>query len=303
MPPRTSWSWLAAVSALCTLAVASPASGQLRAATAVQGFTQPVAFVQDPSDPSVQYVVEQGGRIRVVQNGTVLADDFLNLAGSISAGGERGLLGLAVAGRLRGQRARLRELHRPERRHRRRQVHAVRREPVRRRPGVAPRSAVVHRRARDSAAVRQPQRREPGVRSGRLPLHRDGRRRVGQRSLEPGPGPDHAAREDAADRRGRARLRLEGLPRAAGQPVPRRRCRSPRCPRSGPSGFATRGGTASTTPLWAARARWSSATSGRARSRRSTTSRRARAAGGTTGGGSARARTRTSARCRRRSSR
>ena len=96
MPPRPSWSWRAAVSALCTLAVVSPASGQLRPGTAVQGFTQPVAFVQDPSDPAVQYVVEQGGRIKVVQNGTVLADDFLNLAVSITSGGERGLLGLAL---------------------------------------------------------------------------------------------------------------------------------------------------------------------------------------------------------------
>ena len=96
MPPRSSWPWLAVVSAVGTLAVASPASGQLRAATAVQGLTQPVAFVQDPSDPAVQYVVEQGGRVRVVQNGTVLGDDFLSLAGSISTGGERGLLGLAM---------------------------------------------------------------------------------------------------------------------------------------------------------------------------------------------------------------
>ena len=96
MPPRSSRSWIAVASALCTLFVSIPATAQLRAATAVRGLTQAVAFVQDPSDPAVQYVVEQGGRVRVVQNGTVLAADFLNLAGSITAGGESALLGLAL---------------------------------------------------------------------------------------------------------------------------------------------------------------------------------------------------------------
>ena len=39
----------------------------------------------------------QGGRIRVVQNGTVLATDFLDLINAISSGGEQGLLGMAFA--------------------------------------------------------------------------------------------------------------------------------------------------------------------------------------------------------------
>jgi glucose/arabinose dehydrogenase len=41
--------------------------------------------------------VEQGGRIRVIQNGIVLGTDFLDLRGAILSGGERGLLGLALA--------------------------------------------------------------------------------------------------------------------------------------------------------------------------------------------------------------
>jgi glucose/arabinose dehydrogenase len=45
----------------------------------------------------VQYVVEQGGRIRAVQNGVVLAQDFLDLRGQLLSGGEQGLLGLAFA--------------------------------------------------------------------------------------------------------------------------------------------------------------------------------------------------------------
>lgn len=61
------------------------------------GFTTPVAVVQDPTNRSVQFVVEQGGRIRVVRDGAVLGTDFLNLSGSITGGGERGLLGMALA--------------------------------------------------------------------------------------------------------------------------------------------------------------------------------------------------------------
>jgi glucose/arabinose dehydrogenase len=63
----------------------------------VTGLSSPVAFVQDSSNNSRQFVVEQGGRIRVIENGALLGTDFLNLAASISSGGERGLLGLALA--------------------------------------------------------------------------------------------------------------------------------------------------------------------------------------------------------------
>jgi glucose/arabinose dehydrogenase len=61
------------------------------------GLTFPLAFIQDPSDPRVQFIVEQFGRIRILRDGVLLADDFLNLSGQIAAGGEQGLLGLAFA--------------------------------------------------------------------------------------------------------------------------------------------------------------------------------------------------------------
>jgi glucose/arabinose dehydrogenase len=77
--------------------VAAPAYAQLQGQLYASGFRSPVAFVQDPTDRTVQYVVEQGGRVRVVRNGTIHDTDFLNLAGSITSGGERGLLGLAFA--------------------------------------------------------------------------------------------------------------------------------------------------------------------------------------------------------------
>jgi glucose/arabinose dehydrogenase len=80
-----------------SILTASEAHAQLRSRLHAAGFSLPVAIVQDPTDRNVQFVVQQGGRIRVVQNGSVLATDFLNLVNSISSGGERGLLGLAFA--------------------------------------------------------------------------------------------------------------------------------------------------------------------------------------------------------------
>jgi glucose/arabinose dehydrogenase len=73
------------------------ASAQLLTQLYASGFSSPIAFVQDPSDPTVQYVAEQGGVIRVIKNGAVQSTPFLNLSPSpgLVAGGEQGLLGLA----------------------------------------------------------------------------------------------------------------------------------------------------------------------------------------------------------------
>jgi hypothetical protein len=84
--------WLAA---LFLLVSAVPSAGQLSSTTYVSSLSGPLAFVQDPSNASLQYVVEKGGIIRVVQNGSLLPTPFVNLSTAISADGERGLLGLA----------------------------------------------------------------------------------------------------------------------------------------------------------------------------------------------------------------
>jgi glucose/arabinose dehydrogenase len=82
--------------ALClSCVVAEKLDAQLRLRTQASGFTSPLAVVQDPADRNTQFVVQQNGRIRVVQLGAVLATDFLDVSGSIVAGGEQGLLGLA----------------------------------------------------------------------------------------------------------------------------------------------------------------------------------------------------------------
>ena len=54
--------------------------GQSRLGTIryASGFSAPVAIVQHPTDPAVQFVVEQGGRIRTVQAGQILPADFLD---------------------------------------------------------------------------------------------------------------------------------------------------------------------------------------------------------------------------------
>src|SRR5690606_1954925 len=73
------------------------ADAQIRAELIAGGFTQPIAFVQDPSDHSVFVVVQQDGRIRVVKDGVVQAEDFLDLRAEVLNSGEQGLLGLAFA--------------------------------------------------------------------------------------------------------------------------------------------------------------------------------------------------------------
>src|SRR3954451_16482981 len=85
-----SWTCIAVL-----VAAATPASAQLRLVPYVSGLSAPLEFVQDPSVPSIQYVVEQVGTIRVIQGGIVLPAPFLDITSIISAGGERGLLGLA----------------------------------------------------------------------------------------------------------------------------------------------------------------------------------------------------------------
>jgi glucose/arabinose dehydrogenase len=88
------FSGLAAVLALW-LGLPAAAPAQLETEAFVSGLTLPVGWVQDPIDPSVQYVLEQGGRIRSVRDGILQPTDLLDLTASVGCCGERGLLGLA----------------------------------------------------------------------------------------------------------------------------------------------------------------------------------------------------------------
>jgi glucose/arabinose dehydrogenase len=75
----------------------STSAAQVKATLYVSGLSSPIEFVQDPTQPNVQMVVQQGGVIRVIQNGALLATPFLDVSTLISTGGERGLLGMAFA--------------------------------------------------------------------------------------------------------------------------------------------------------------------------------------------------------------
>jgi glucose/arabinose dehydrogenase len=83
------------LAALAACAVAAPAQAGLGLRLVASGFDQPVDVVSTPSQPNRVYVVEQTGRVKIVQNGTVLAKPLLDLRGRISCCGEQGLLSIA----------------------------------------------------------------------------------------------------------------------------------------------------------------------------------------------------------------
>ena len=83
--------------ALCAAgfgSLALAASPQLRTDIVASGFTQPLFVTAPDSDPRL-FVLEKAGRIKIVQNGSVLPTPFLDLSASVDTAGERGLLGLA----------------------------------------------------------------------------------------------------------------------------------------------------------------------------------------------------------------
>jgi glucose/arabinose dehydrogenase len=61
----------------------------------VAGFTAPVAITNAGDGSGRLFVVEQGGAVRIVRNGAVAAQPFLNISSLVTSGGEQGLLGLA----------------------------------------------------------------------------------------------------------------------------------------------------------------------------------------------------------------
>ena len=61
----------------------------------VSGLASPVGM-EVPNDGTGRlFVLEQGGRIRIIQNGALVATPFLDITSKVESGGEKGLLGLA----------------------------------------------------------------------------------------------------------------------------------------------------------------------------------------------------------------
>ena len=71
-------------------------SGRVRL-VGVGRFAQPVSITAPRGDRRRLFVVEQGGRIRVVRGGRKLRRPFLDISRRVVSGGEQGLLGLAFA--------------------------------------------------------------------------------------------------------------------------------------------------------------------------------------------------------------
>jgi glucose/arabinose dehydrogenase len=84
----------AVVAVVLGLAGAAGASAAVTLAQ-VGSFNEPVFVTAPPGDTSRLFVVQQGGRIAVVRDGT--PSTFLDISGRVRAGGEQGLLSMAFA--------------------------------------------------------------------------------------------------------------------------------------------------------------------------------------------------------------
>ena len=79
---------IAAWLALAAIPASSHAALRL---SPVGSFSAPTSVTAAPGDVHRLYVVERGGAIRVVRDGTVLSAPFVDLSSEVSTGGERGL--------------------------------------------------------------------------------------------------------------------------------------------------------------------------------------------------------------------
>jgi hypothetical protein len=69
-------------------------SCDLAAVPVASGLSSPV-FVGAPAGDARLFIVEQGGRIKILDGGSVLGTPYLDISGIITSGGERGLLSVA----------------------------------------------------------------------------------------------------------------------------------------------------------------------------------------------------------------
>ena len=73
---------------------AAPTSAALVATPIASGFVRPLDVVAAPDDPSTLYVVEKRGVVRVLEDGRIRPQPFLDLRNAVSTLGERGLLAI-----------------------------------------------------------------------------------------------------------------------------------------------------------------------------------------------------------------
>ncbi len=82
------------LSALCA-GVPSVAGTTISSEIVISGLDNPVHLTAPALDPSRLFIVEQPGVIRIIKDGSLLPEPFLDIADRVNFGGERGLLGIA----------------------------------------------------------------------------------------------------------------------------------------------------------------------------------------------------------------
>src|SRR6185503_15356314 len=71
-----------------------PTDFVLKLQEVASGLNNPVYVTSPPGDARL-FIVEQIGRIRILENGQLVATPFLDIASKVNSGGERGLLSVA----------------------------------------------------------------------------------------------------------------------------------------------------------------------------------------------------------------
>jgi glucose/arabinose dehydrogenase len=73
---------------------ASPAAVQLHLRQIVSGLNSPTYVTSAPGQPGVLYITEQPGVVRVLANGKLRAQPFIDISSMVKSGGEQGLLSI-----------------------------------------------------------------------------------------------------------------------------------------------------------------------------------------------------------------
>ncbi len=84
---------LGALALTLILVACSQTASSQRLVPVADGLRQPVSITH--AGDARLFVVQQGGQVRIVKDGTLLKDPFLDVSDRLTTGGERGLLGLA----------------------------------------------------------------------------------------------------------------------------------------------------------------------------------------------------------------
>lgn len=75
----------------------SPTPVEVRLEPVVMGLEQPLGIVNAGDGSGRLFVLEKGGKVRILQDGELAAEPFLDISDKVTTNSERGLLGLAFA--------------------------------------------------------------------------------------------------------------------------------------------------------------------------------------------------------------